>query len=61
MSNQTKSAPDAATSKQATSSSSTAGTTQSKGVNTNQLIETVLVCITNLVSTLKNYLLTIYS
>lgn len=61
MSNQTKSAPNAATSKPATSSSSTAGTTKSKGVNTNQLVETVQVCITNLVSTTKNVLLTIYS
>ncbi|CUM50388.1 unnamed protein product [Debaryomyces tyrocola] len=41
MSNQAKSAPNAATSKPATSASTTAGAAKSKGVNTNQLVETI--------------------
>lgn len=54
MSNQAKSAPNAATSKPATSASTTAGAAKSKGVNTNQLFETIQVCtIDQLVSTCK--------
>ena len=53
MSNQAKSAPNAATSKPATTSSSTAGAAKSNGVNTNQLVETIQVCIIDLVSTCR--------
>lgn len=57
MSNQTKSTPDAATSKPGSSSPGTPST-KSQGVNTNQLVESIQVCISNLVSICNNELLT---
>lgn len=49
MSSQAKSAPEAAAKPATTNTTSAAGATKSKGINTNQLIETVQVCIQNVI------------